>query len=102
MEKYRKETEKLSKDFTVLQDVVGSTWRKENELKEQKTELAALDRKIQLSLKTVSQENVGEELLEIAKQGETQKLEPTDRLKRSLINRMVEITQSPNKSKISH
>ena len=33
-----------------MQEVVGSTWRKENELKDLKIELAALDRKIQLSL----------------------------------------------------
>jgi hypothetical protein len=35
--------------------VVNSVWRKENELKDLKTELAALDRKIQLSLKPVDQ-----------------------------------------------
>ena len=55
IEKYEKETEKLSKDLPVLQEIVGSTWRKENELKDLKTELAALDRKIQLSLKSVDQ-----------------------------------------------
>jgi hypothetical protein len=55
IEKYQKETEKLSKDLVVLQEVVGTTWRKENELKDLKTELAALDRKIQLSLTPVDQ-----------------------------------------------
>lgn len=33
-----------------MQEVVGKTWRKEDELKELKPELAALDRKIQLGL----------------------------------------------------
>jgi len=50
IEKYRIETEKLSKDLPVLQEVANATWRKENELKELKTELMALDRRIQLSL----------------------------------------------------
>jgi N12 class adenine-specific DNA methylase len=55
IEKYEKENEKISKDLPVLQEVVSSTWRKENELKDLKTELATLDRKIQLSLKPVEQ-----------------------------------------------
>jgi len=53
--KYEQETETLKKDVTVLQDVVNSTWRRENELKDLKTELDALDRKIQLSLKPINQ-----------------------------------------------
>jgi hypothetical protein len=53
IEKYQSDTEKISKDLPVLQEVVNSTWRRENELKDLKTELASLDRKIQLSLKPV-------------------------------------------------
>jgi hypothetical protein len=53
IEKYQADTEKISKDLPVLQEIVNSTWRREDELKELKTELAALDRKIQLSLKPV-------------------------------------------------
>jgi hypothetical protein len=53
IEKYERENEKISKDLPVLRDVVSSVWRRENELKDLKTELAALDRKIQLSLKPV-------------------------------------------------
>jgi hypothetical protein len=48
----------MKNDVPVLQEVVNSTWRRENELKDLKTELAALDRKIQLSLKPV---NTGED-----------------------------------------
>jgi hypothetical protein len=55
IEKYEKENEKISKDLPVLQEVAKSVWRKENELKDLKTELVALDRKIQLSLKPVDQ-----------------------------------------------
>ena len=47
------DTEKISKDLPVLREVVNGAWRNENELKELKSELAALDRKIQLSLKPI-------------------------------------------------
>jgi len=53
VEKYEKDNVKLSADLPVLKEIAQSTWRKENELKNLKTELAALDRKIQLSLKPV-------------------------------------------------
>jgi hypothetical protein len=53
IEKYQSDTEKISKDLPVLQEVVNSEWRREDELKDLKMELAALDRKIQLSLKPV-------------------------------------------------
>jgi hypothetical protein len=50
IEKYQSETEKLSKDLPVLQEIANSTWNKENKLQDLKTELAALDRKIILSI----------------------------------------------------
>jgi hypothetical protein len=53
IEKYEKENRKLSADMPVLQEITKSVWRKENELQELKSELAAVDRKIQLSLKQV-------------------------------------------------
>jgi hypothetical protein len=40
-------------DLPVLQEIAGASWRKENELKELKTQQAALERKIQLSLKQI-------------------------------------------------
>jgi N12 class adenine-specific DNA methylase len=55
IEKYEKENEKIKSDLPVLQEIAKSTWRKENELKDLKTELATLDRKIQLSLKPVDE-----------------------------------------------
>ena len=45
----------MSQDLPVLKEVAQSTWRKENELKELKSDLAALDRKIQISLKPIDQ-----------------------------------------------
>jgi hypothetical protein len=38
------------KDIPVLQEVVNGTWSKESRLSELKTELAAIERKIQLSI----------------------------------------------------
>jgi len=55
IEKYEKENAKLSVDLPVLQEIAQSAWRKENELKDLKTELSALDRKIQLSLAPIDQ-----------------------------------------------
>lgn len=55
LEKYQKETEKISKDISTLQEVVGETWKKEDLLKLLKSDLDTLDRKIQLSLKPIKQ-----------------------------------------------
>ena len=55
IKKYQEETEKLKTDVPVLQGIVSSTWRKDNELNELKTELAVVERKIQLSLKPIDQ-----------------------------------------------
>jgi len=50
IEKYKESNEKEQKDVPVLQEVVNGTWRKEAKLKELKSEMSALERKIQLSL----------------------------------------------------
>lgn len=55
LEKYQKEVEQISKDIPILQEVVKETWKKEDQLKQLKSDLAALDRKIQLSFKPVKQ-----------------------------------------------
>lgn len=56
VEQYKAKNATHEADLPVLQDVAGKTWRKEDELKELKTELAALDRKIQLELAPPTQE----------------------------------------------
>lgn len=40
----------FQKDIPILQEVVNGTWAKEKRLSELKTELAGIDRKIQLSI----------------------------------------------------
>lgn len=55
LERYQNETERISKDIPILQEVVKETWKKEDQLKQLKSDLAALNRKIQLSLKPVKQ-----------------------------------------------
>ena len=42
--------EALEKEIQQLEEIAGKTWKKEEELKGLKAELAALDRKIQLEL----------------------------------------------------
>ncbi len=42
--------EKAVKDIPVLEEVVNSQWRKEDELRKLKSDLAALDRKIQMTI----------------------------------------------------
>ena len=50
IEQYDSRCKALEKEIPQLQEIAGKTWKKEDELKELKTELAALDRKIQLEL----------------------------------------------------
>ena len=63
IEQEQKKIAELQKDLPVLQEVVNGTWTKENKLSELKTELAAVDRKIQLSITTESKEQ--EEVIKI-------------------------------------
>ncbi len=50
VEQYKTKNEAIEKDLPILQEVAGKGWKKEDELKQLKSELAALDRKIQLEL----------------------------------------------------
>ncbi|MDN3706699.1 N-6 DNA methylase [Myroides ceti] len=50
MEQEQKKINELKKDLPVLQEVVNGVWTKESRLSELKTELAAIERKIQLSI----------------------------------------------------
>ncbi|MDR1919233.1 MAG: N-6 DNA methylase [Tannerellaceae bacterium] len=63
VDNFQAENRKLSVDIPVLKEVVEETWRREGELSALKTELAALERKIQLALKPIeqSQEKSGEQ-----------------------------------------
>ena len=70
IEKFRTDTEKIAKDIPVLQEVVNGSWKKEEQLKDLKTELATLDRKIQLSLKPIEQSESPQEEAEMMQDGE--------------------------------
>lgn len=50
IDQYKAKNEMLEKEIPQLQEIVGKVWKKEYELKQLKSELAALDRKIQLEL----------------------------------------------------
>ena len=50
IEQEQKKITELKKDLPILQEVVNGTWTKENRLSELKTELAGIERKIQLSI----------------------------------------------------
>ena len=63
IEQYQTENAKLEKDLPTLREIVGGTWKKEDELKELKSEVAALERKIQLTLAPLEQ--VREDSIEI-------------------------------------
>lgn len=61
IEQERKKIAELQKDLPVLKEVVNGTWAKENRLSELKTELAAIDRKIQLSIAPENKEHMDDE-----------------------------------------
>lgn len=62
----QKKINEINKDLPILQDLVNSKWPKENKLSEIKTELAAVERKIQLSITPeTTEENKPEEIEQI-------------------------------------
>ena len=61
IEKYTKDNADIEKEIPVLKQVVDETWKKEDELKQLKAELATLDRKILLSLKSVDAQEANTE-----------------------------------------
>ena len=50
IKQYEEKNEVLEREIPQLREIAGKTWKKEDELKQLKSELAALDRKIQLEL----------------------------------------------------
>ena len=57
----------LEREIPQLQEIAGKVWKKEDELKQLKSELAALDRKIQLELapptpEVADKENEGQQV----------------------------------------
>ena len=60
IDQYRKKNEVLEREIPQLQEIAGKAWKKEDELKQLKSELAALDRKIQLELAPPTPESTEE------------------------------------------
>jgi len=50
IDQYKSKNEVLEREIPQLREIAGKMWKKEDELKQLKSELAALDRKIQLEL----------------------------------------------------
>ena len=61
IEQYEERTAKLKADVPQLEAIVTKQWGKEEELKQLKSELAALDRKITAALAPKKKEDDGEE-----------------------------------------
>ena len=61
IDQYKAKNEVLEKEIPQLQEIAGKVWKKEDELKQLKSELAALDRKIQLELAPPMPEAVKDE-----------------------------------------
>ncbi|MDA3615935.1 hypothetical protein [Polluticaenibacter yanchengensis] len=59
----QKKISEIQKDLPVLQEVINGTWSKETRLSELKTELAAIERKIQLSLTIETNEEPGQQVV---------------------------------------
>ena len=98
LEKYQKEVEQISKDIPILQEVVKETWKKEDQLKQLKSDLAALDRKIQLSLKPVKQNedsNSKDESQGPASDGKPYVHQPPDFLSAPQEKKPTHLTQPP-------
>jgi len=74
IEQEQKKIAELKKDLPVLQEVVNGTWTKEKKLSDLKTELAAVERKIQLS---IAPENDTEQQKSVEKQTQTPSISET-------------------------
>ena len=60
IDQYKEKIATLEREIPQLQEIAGKTWKKEDELKQLKSELAALDRKIQLELAPPTPESTEE------------------------------------------
>jgi N12 class adenine-specific DNA methylase len=61
IEQEKRKINEIQKDLPVLQEVINATWSKESRLSEFKTELAGIERKIQLSITPETKEEPAEQ-----------------------------------------
>lgn len=66
IEQYKEKNTILAKDIPLLKEIANKQWKKEDELKGLKSELAALDRKIQLELAKDKEPEHGEQQEKVA------------------------------------
>ncbi len=71
VEQEQKKIAEIQKDLPVLHEVINGTWTKEIRLSELKTELASVERKIQLSIKPETKEEPSEKQKEAPKVSES-------------------------------
>ena len=95
---YEERTAKLKADVPILESIMAKTWGKEDELKQLKSELAALDRKIAAELAPKHDEKDGEEVKPDTQQQSVKVVEPpgqaTDN-KKSMVAEPIEIYRPP-------
>ena len=72
---YEERTAKLKADVPTLENIVSKTWGKEDELKQLKSDLAALDRKITAELAPKHDEKDGEEVKPVEQPQQSQRVE---------------------------
>ena len=72
---YEERTEKMRKDVPLLEAIVAKPWGKENELKQLKSDLATLDRKITAELAPKHYEKDGEEVKPDEQPQQSQRIE---------------------------
>lgn len=74
-DQYEERTAKLKADVPQLEAIVAKTWGKEDELKQLKSDLAALDRKITAELVPKHDEKDGEEVRQHEQSQQSQRVE---------------------------
>ena len=73
MEQYKIQNAVIEKDLPTQREIVGGTWKKEEEVKGLKSEVVALERKIQLTLspsKTEAEQERGDGIQQKSEQHE--------------------------------
>ena len=90
---YEERTAKMKADVPILEGIVAKVWGKESELKQLKSDLAALDRKITAQLAPKKEEQDGEE---IKQQPDTQRVEVRDNQSQTNGSKESMVAEPPN------
>jgi predicted nuclease with TOPRIM domain len=89
IEQYDSRCRTLEKEIPQLQEIASKVWKREDELKSLKTDLAALDRKIQLELAP-----------QVEKESKEENKEETNNVKADVISKGLLIKDSYHKTRI--